>query len=271
MEIPFNKRCDSRLRYRSRIWPDLVILSGLLFVLVFFFPDPSNTAPRPDPAKIPEILALKGKNLTALKASMSVSTEHNGGKSRQEVQGFLLYRRPTDFRFQGRGPGGNTLFEMVVKWNTFELYVPTERKILKGNRRCFKERFPDVAELDTLIPLVLLQWRQAKFLEPVSREGGRTVLLVSFKGVKWRATLDSSTLFLLRMERLGPGGVDLTADFGDFGSAEYKWLPKRFDVRSQKDGWRTNIVIRKFEINPFLVENNFKLEPTFSTEVENCK
>ncbi len=224
-----------------------------------------------DPAKIPEILALKGKNLTALKASMTVSTERERDGSRQEVQGFLLYRRPTDFRFQGRGPGGNTLFEMVIKWNAFELYVPSERTILKGNRKCFRERFPDVAELDTLIPLVLLQWRQAKFLKLVSREGGRTVILVSFKGVKWEATLDSSTLFLLRMERLAAGGVDLTAKFGDFGAGKHQWLPKRFDVRSEKDGWRTSIVIRKYEINPFLIEKNFKLEPAFSTEVEHCK
>ena len=50
---------------------------------------------------------------------MSVKSSYDDGKSRQDIKGFLLYRRPDDFRFQGVGPGGNSLFELIIKSTRF--------------------------------------------------------------------------------------------------------------------------------------------------------
>lgn len=231
----------------------------------------AHAAPVVAPEKIVEAVTLKGKNLSAVKAVMAVSTEYDGGKSRQDIKGFLLYRRPNDFRFQGVGPGGNSLFELVVKWNSFELYVPSENKILKGGKKCFRQRFPDVAELESLIPLALLQWKQVRFKKLVSRDEDLTVILFTFKDRIWRAKLETKMLRLRRLERLGSSAVDLTADFGDFRSGDYDWLPHRFEVKAPKAGWRTAVRIRKIKFNPFLVEKNFKLDPMFSAKTEDCR
>ncbi len=115
------------------------------------------------PEDIPNLLFNRGKNLSAFKATMNVTTMNEVDKSRQDIRGFLLYRRPSDFRFQGLGPGGATLFELVIKSNMFELYIPQESKIIKGDRPCFSRKFPDVAEIEGLIPMVLLQWRDVRF------------------------------------------------------------------------------------------------------------
>ncbi|MFZ5868087.1 MAG: hypothetical protein ACOYXY_19550 [Thermodesulfobacteriota bacterium] len=223
------------------------------------------------PNQIPAELARKGKGLSALKAVMAVATSYDHGKSRQDVKGFLLYRRPSDFRFQGLGPGGHPLFELILKANAFELYVPGDGKILKGAKDCFNRRFPDVAELETLIPLALLQWKDAHFEEALSHDARTTVIRVRMRQEMWKATLDSKDLHVLSLQRLNEGKPDLLAHFGDFGSGDYGWLPRRFDIQSSRAGWRSLVTIQQLEANPFLVESNFKLETLFSPQIEQCR
>ncbi len=230
-----------------------------------------HAAPAIAPEKIVDAVTNKGKNLSAVKAVMAISTEYDGGKSRQDLKGFLLYRRPSDFRFQGIGPSGNSLFELVVKWNTFELYVPTDNTILKGGKKCFRQRFPDVAELESLIPLALFQWKEVRFKKLISADKDRTVIMFTFKDRIWRAVIETEMLRLRSLERLGSTAVDLTADFGDFKSGEHGWLPHRFDVKAPRAGWRTVVRIRQIKFNPFLVEKNFQLDPMFSAKTENCR
>jgi outer membrane lipoprotein-sorting protein len=232
----------------------------------------AHAEPAIEPKNIPETLAKKGKGLSALKAVMSVSSVYNGGKSRQDIKGFLLYRRPSDFRFQGIAPGGNSLFELVIKANAFELYIPTEGKILKGGKECFGRKFPDVAEVEALIPMILLQWREVRFDRLLARDSEKIVIRITYEGRVWGATLDPKNLHVTRLVRLNPAGeVDLTADFGDFKTGAEGWLPRRFEVQSPTGGWRTSVRIEKIEPNPFLVEKNFLLDMTFSAKVETCR
>jgi len=243
----------------------LIILSGPLV-------GPVNGEPSIKPEQIPEYLADKGKSLSALKAVMSVSSVYDSGKSRQDIKGFLIYRRPSDFRFQGMAPGGNSLFELVIKAQNFELYVPTDRKILKGGKDCFRRKFPDVAEIEGIVPMMLRQWKDAHFDRLLARDSDKTVIRLTFHGTVWAATLEPQTLNLKRLVRLNPAGeVDLTADFGDFKSGDDGWLPRRFEVQSPKGGWKTVIIISKIEANPFLIEKNFQLEPMFSPAIEQCR
>ncbi|MCX5861333.1 MAG: hypothetical protein WCG29_10485 [Desulfomonile sp.] len=246
----------------------LVIAAILLEVAVC----PVRAEPSLKPEQIPNILVEKGKNLSALKAVMSIQSMYDGGKSRQDVKGFLLYRRPSDFRFQGIGPSGNSLFELVIRATHFELYVPTDGKILKGEKDCFARKFPDVAEIEGLIPILLLQWKDVRFDRLLLRDNEKIVLRVTFQGRVWGITLEPQNLFLKRLVRLSPGGeTDLTADFGDFSSGEDGWLPRRFEVQSPQGGWKTLVRISKIETNPFIVEKNFLLEPVFSTSTESCR
>ena len=221
--------------------------------------------------EIPQILAARGKDLTALKAVMSITTDYDRGRSRQDMRGFLIYRRPNDFRFQGLAPGGNSLLEMVIRTGNFELYVPAEGKILKGAMKCFMQRFPELGELDVLIPLALLQWQNARVASVAANDADKTVVRLNIKGSDWNATLDPKELLLRRLEKLNSKSVELTADFGDFKTGQFGWLPKRFDVKSPSGGWRTLVTISKIEVNPFLIEKNFKLETNFSPKVENCE
>lgn len=245
----------------------------LVFVIGLFSTFPSSLiADQGVQARaIPNVLVQRGKDLSALKAVMAITTTYDGGKSRQELRGFLLYRRPADFRFQGIGPGGNSLMELVIKSEKFELYVPADGKILKGDKKCFVHRFPDVGELDTLIPLALLQWKNAEVAGVVSSDPERTVIRLNFRGSDWKVTLDTKALLLKRIERLGSNSAVLTADFADFKTGDYGWLPRRFDVQSRGGGWRTLVKIDKIEVNPFLVEKNFKLEADFSPKIEDCR
>jgi outer membrane lipoprotein-sorting protein len=251
---------------RSAIALALVVAFVALYVV------PTHAEPAIDPKNIPDTLATKGKSLSALKAVMSVSSVYDGGKSRQDIKGFLLYRRPSDFRFQGIAPGGNSLFELVIKKNAFELYIPTEGKILKGGKECFGRRFPDVAEVEGLIPMILLQWKDVRFDRLLARDSEKIVIRITYEGRVWGATLEPKTLHVMRLVRLNPSGdVDLTADFGDFKTDSEGWLPRRFDVQSPTGGWRTSVRIEKIEANPFLVEKNFLLDMTFSAKVETCR
>lgn len=243
-----------------------VVLTLLVFSLVAAWAEPAIK-----PQEIPKVLVEKGKNLSALKAVMAVSTTSQKEGQRQDVRGFLLYRRPNDFRFQGLAPGGNSLFEIVMRSDKFKLYVPAESKMLVGGRSCFFERFPDVAELESLIPLALLQWKNASLTQVLSEDQNRFVLGLNYGGHNWRVTLDAQNLLLVRIEKMGLRSVELIADFGDYGEGEYGWLPRRFDVRSTQGAWRTLVKISKIEINPFLVQKNFELEPAFSPKIEECK
>jgi outer membrane lipoprotein-sorting protein len=237
-----------------------------------FFPGDLYAEASVNPQKIPEVLADKGKKLTAMKAVMNVTSLYDAEKSRQDVKGFLLYRRPADFRFQGLATGGNPLFELVIKDGLFELYIPSDGKILKGGKDCFGKRFPDVAEIEGLIPIILLQWKDVTFQKVLKQESENIVINVVCQGRTWEATLEPKNLLIKRLVRLGPHGeVDLTANFGEFKTGEDGWLPRRFEIQSPKGGWRTTVQISKIEPNPFLVEKNFKLEPTFSTTTESCK
>ena len=270
-------RQESSVRASRIFWrlscPGVVLLSVSLFASVVFatVPESRQAKPKASPSDVVRALALRGKNLSALKAVMAVSSTYDRGKSSQEIRGFLLYRRPSDFRFQGIGPGGNSLFEMVVNYRGFELYVPAEGKLLRGGKKCFRRRFPDVAELEGLIPLALLQWKQARLIRVESEDANNKVIRLNFKGRVWRATLEPKKLLVKRLERIGPNSVDLTADFADFTTGEYGWLPRRFEVQAPKEGWRTVVRITRIEVNPFLVEKNFKLEPAYSPKIENCK
>lgn len=261
------------LIFRHPVGRRLADVFLLIFVigLLSTFPSSLIADQAVQPRAIPNILVQRGKDLTALKAVMAITTAYDGGKSRQELRGFLLYRRPADFRFQGIGPGGNSLMELVIKSEKFELYVPADGKILKGDKQCFVRRFPDVGELDTLLPLALLQWKNAQVAGVVSSDPERTVIKLNFRGNDWQVTLDTKELLLKRIERLGSNSAVLTADFADFKTGDYGWLPRRFDVQSRGGGWRTLVKIDKIEVNPFLVEKNFKLEADFSPKIEDCR
>jgi outer membrane lipoprotein-sorting protein len=231
---------------------------------------PEQLASRPD--QIPAALTEKGKNLTALKAVMNITSTYDAGKSRQDVRGFLIYRRPSDFRFQGLAPAGSSLFELVIRSGRFELYVPADGKIIKGDRECFARKFPDVAEIESLIPMLLLQWKDARFDRVLSRDSDKIVIRFTFQGRIWAATLDPKNLFLKRLVRISPyGEVDLAADFSEFREGEDGWLPRKFEVQSTIGGWRTVVRISKIEINPFVVEKNFQLDPMFSAKTEECR
>ncbi len=225
-----------------------------------------------NPLEIQETLTKKGKNVSALKAVMNITSQYDNGKSRQDVKGFLLYRRPNDFRFQGIAPGGNSLFELIIKANLFELYIPSESKIIKGGKECFSRKFPDVAEIEALIPLILLQWKDVRADRLLSKDNEKMVLRMSFQGKIWAATLDPQSLHLKRLVRINPAGeVDLTADFDEFKTGDDGWMPRRFEIQSVPGGWKTVVKINQLEQNPFLVEKNFKLETTYSPKTEDCR
>ena len=250
----------------------LALIPATVFLFVAAFGGTLEASSSIKPAQIPMVLAEKGKNLTALKAVMRVKSSYDGGRNRQDLKGFLLYRRPSDFRFQGVGPAGNPLFELVIKGGAFQLFIPAEGKLIRGGKSCFGRRFPDVAEIDSLIPLALLQWKDARFEKLVSGDSENTVISFRFGGKMWAATLDTRNLLLKRVVRLTPSGkTDLTADFGGFSNGDYGWLPRKFDVQSPVGRWRTSVRIEKMETNPFLVEKNFKLQPTFSPKIEECR
>jgi hypothetical protein len=203
---------------------------------------------------------------------MSVSSVYDAGKSRQDIKGFLLYRRPNDFRFQGMAPGGNSLFELVIKAQNFELYIPTDSKILKGGKDCFSRKFPDVAEIEGIVPMMLRQWKDVRFERLLARDPDKTVIRCTFHGRVWAATLEPQSLNLKKLVRLNSAGeTDLIADFGDFKSGDDGWLPRRFEVQSPKGGWKTAVIISKIEANPFLIEKNFQLEPLFTPAIEQCR
>ncbi len=182
-----------------------------------------------NPQAIQESLGYKGKNLSALKAVMSITSTYDNGKSRHDVKGFHLYRRPHDFRFQGLAPGGNSLFELIIKANLFELYIPTESKIIKGGKECFSRRFPDVAEIEGLIPLILLQWKDVRSDRLLSKDSEKIVLRMSFSGQDLGGHSGTSEP-QSEAPRAGQsfGEIDLTADFSDFKSGQDGWLPRRF-------------------------------------------
>jgi outer membrane lipoprotein-sorting protein len=249
-----------------------LILLSVVTVWTLSLPRGLCAEPSITPQRIPEALADKGKKLTAMKAVMNVTSLNDADKSRQDVKGFLLYRRPADFRFQGLATSGNPLFELVIKDGLFELYIPTDGKILKGGKECFGKRFPDVAEIEGLIPIILLQWKNVTFQKLLKQDAENTVINVLCQGRTWEATLESKNLLIKRLVRFDPRGhADLTADFGEFKTGDDGWLPRRFEIQSPKGRWRTTIQITKIEPNPFLVEKNFKLEPAFSTKTENCQ
>jgi outer membrane lipoprotein-sorting protein len=249
-----------------------VAIGSLLFTVAFLCPAPAHCQSNLRPQEIADLLTKKGKSLSAMKAVMAINSSYEAGKSRQDVKGFLLYRRPNDFRFQGLGPGGNSLFELIIKATQFELYIPTEGKIIRGGKDCFARRFPDVAEIEGLIPLILLQWKDVRFDRVLAQDSEKIVIRMSFLGRVWGATLDPHNLFLKRLVRLNPAGeVDLTAEFADFASGEDGWLPRRFEIQSPVAQWKTVVKISKIESNPFLVEKNFKLEPPFSVKTEDCR
>lgn len=249
-----------------------VIICALTVVLTLVAAPPVNANPSVKPEDIPLRLFERGKSLSAFKAVMSVSTMNEIDKSRQDVKGFMIYRRPSDFRFQGVGPGGNSLFELILKANHFELYVPSDGKILTGAKDCFARRFPDVSEIEGLIPMVLLQWRDVRFDRLLSKGPEKIVIRISFQGRVWGATLDPQNLYLLRLVRLNPkGDIDLTADFGDFKSGDEGWLPRKFEIQSISGKWKTIAKISKIEANPFIVEKNFQLDNTFSAKTEQCR
>ncbi|MGO9116883.1 MAG: LolA family protein [Desulfomonilaceae bacterium] len=272
MRLILNLTNMSNLQHFCKTGAASRFLIGIAILSLLLPPCFAGADPNVKPQEIPDFLTQKGKSLSALKAVMNITSIYDAGKSRQDVKGFLLYRRPNDFRFQGLAAGGNSLFELIIKSNNFELYVPTEGKIIQGGKDCFSRKFPDVAEIESLIPLILLQWKDVRFDRVLAKDAEKTVIRVSFQGKVWGATFDPQTLYLKRLVRLSPkGDVELTADFSDFKTGEDAWLPRRFDLQSPAGAWRTSVHINKLERNPFLIEKNFKLEMTFSAKTEACQ
>jgi hypothetical protein len=120
--------------------------------------------------------------------------------------------------------------------------------------------------------LVLLQWKEVRFDRILAHDSEKIVIRMSFHGRVWGATLDPQTYYVKRLVRLSPAGeVDLAADFGDFATGDDGWLPRRFEIQSPSGQWKTVVKVGKVEANPYLVEKNFKLEPTFSAKTEECR
>ncbi len=245
------------------------VFTALIFAMLCVFI--SSPALGLSSQELMEALTQKGAKLSALKAVMHITSTYKKDNSTHRLKGFLLYRRPLDFRFQGMGASGNPLFELSFRGIRFELYIPSEGKIIKGDRNCFSRAFPDVAEVKGLIPLALLQWKNVKYKGVETGNDNEVVLRLLSEGETWLATVDARKLLVNRLERVGRSGPDLVAEFGDFNTGAHGWLPRRFKVVAKTGGWQTLVKMSKIEANPFLVEKNFILEPMFSPKVEECK
>lgn len=123
MRLILNLTNMSNLRHFFKTGAVSHFLIGIA-TLSLLLPCFAGADPNVKPQDIPDFLTQKGKSLSALKAVMNITSIYDAGKSRQDVKGFLLYRRPNDFRFQGLAAGGNSLFELIIKSNNFELLSP---------------------------------------------------------------------------------------------------------------------------------------------------
>jgi len=116
----------------------LLIIGGILpFCLACAKPPTTVSFPPPHKASREQIIeAIKNEafDFASLKSLVKVAIAYPDGekKKKQSFDGALLYRKSGEFRLQGFGILGRTLFDLVYKPNELVLYIPSSSSAYKG-------------------------------------------------------------------------------------------------------------------------------------------
>lgn len=123
----------------SRILRHLMLFLGGFFLFCIACARPPTTVSFPPPQKASKeqiIEAIKKKTIdfSSLKSLAKVKIEypHGDKRKKQSFDGALLYKESGEFRFQGFGFFGRTLFDLLYKPNELVLYIPSSSIAYQG-------------------------------------------------------------------------------------------------------------------------------------------
>ncbi|MCP4570206.1 MAG: hypothetical protein GY841_21720, partial [FCB group bacterium] len=90
---------------------------------------------RKTPKEILSRLSYEQKRMTSLTAAFSLSLDPPPEGRPSHLRGVLFFARGTRgplVRIKGLGPFGRLLFDMVLKGEAVQVYIPSERTLYKG-------------------------------------------------------------------------------------------------------------------------------------------
>jgi hypothetical protein len=122
-----------------RIFRNLMFFSGgiFLFCMACARPPAPVSFPPPHEASREQIIeAIKKKTFDFLSlkslAKVKIEYPHGDKTKKQSFDGALLYKDSGEFRFQGFGFFGRTLFDLLYKPNDLILYIPSDSIAYQG-------------------------------------------------------------------------------------------------------------------------------------------
>jgi hypothetical protein len=116
-----------------RIFRHLILFSGGIFLFCMA----CATVPPPRKASKEVIIGAIKKSTFVFSALQSVvrvemAYIHGDKRKKQSFEGALLYKKSGEFRFQGFGFLGRTLFDLLYKPNELVLYIPSSSVAYEG-------------------------------------------------------------------------------------------------------------------------------------------
>ena len=207
-----------------------------------------------DPDTIVGVLRERAEKITTIKSTLSMSIQNRHLKQSKKIKGFIAICKPGRIRFKGFTFLGMELFDLVIKDNHFQLFLPGKNELYQGNRE-------DVYNSTIALPLLpdditsifysdmydsphLDCWEENDYylLSLPQEEDGAPLRSKKL----W---LEKKNLTIVTMEIYNGDELDTKYSFDNYKLIGENYFPYTVEIERLKDGSLIRVSVNSIEVN----------------------
>ena len=251
----------------SSLWVLLIFSSAALLVSC----KAPSTKPLPQPQlevkeerspeRIKQIINERVRSIQTVEGHLTIISK--GGPSPGRCKALLFFKRPSQFRLKGYQAFGPTLFDLLMKENLIQVYIPEQNKVFKTDvSEGTKKQGPGLTPLDLMKGILQVGIDESEELSLSQSPLGDIVLNHLKEGRLVKKTeIDSQSLFIKRETFIGSQEQPyLITSYSEYEKIDGQWWPFRIELHQPTEGQFMTFEFQTIKANGPIKPDIFKLD-----------
>lgn len=249
----------------SALWA-LLVFSSLALLLSCKGPSEKPLSPpevegERSPRRIKHIINERIRSIRTVEGHLTIVSK--GGTYPGRCKALLFFKRPSQLRLKGFQTFGPTLFDLVMKGNLIEAYIPNKNTVFKADLgEGTKKQGSGLSPLDLMKGILQVGIDESEKLSLSQDSQGDIVLnhLKEGRLVK-RTEIDARSLFIKRETLLGAGEQPyLITSYAEYKKTDGQWWPFRIELHQPMGGQFMSFEFQSVRTNGPIESDIFKLD-----------
>lgn len=216
------------------------------------------------PDEVINVLRKRTGKVTTIKSSLSMTIQNKKLTQPKKLKGFIAIHKPGVIRFKGFTFFGLKLFDLVIRDNDFQLFLPSKNELYQGNREEVGNSPISLPLLpDDITSIFYSDMYESPYLHCWEEED--YYLLSSVKGVDItplrgkKLWIEKGQLTIVAMEVYNRGTLDTRYSFDNYKLIGESYFPYSVEIERLADGSFVKIAIDTVELNHPIEPEAFRI------------